>query len=110
QDYIEKQKLKIALDKLNTALKAKGLETDFDALNFENGLEPIIVEQNQTIETLKKRLSLADELVKFNDFSNPDTLSHWILKQNKACSPEEESVLRHFHDLKTVIPEFPEKG
>ncbi|MAP56075.1 MULTISPECIES: hypothetical protein [Flavobacteriaceae] len=110
QDYIEKQKLKIALDKLNTALKAKGLETDFDALNFENGLEPIIVEQNQTLETLKKRLSLADELVKFNDFNNPDTLSHWILKQNKACSPEEESVLRHFHDLKTVIPEFPEKG
>jgi len=109
-EYRKKQNLDIALETLTEALKKENLVSTFEKLDFSDGLELIISNQNKDIKRLNEELSLSKELVKFNDFNNPDTLSYWILKQNKACTKIEESVLRHFHDLKTVLPELPEAG
>lgn len=110
ENYFEQQKLSIALKSLRGALKINGLEKPFEGLNFDDGLQVIVNEQNETLDKLEQKLKLSDELVKFNDFNNPNTLSYWIIQRNTACSITEESVLRHFHDIKTVLPEKPEAG
>jgi len=109
-EYLNGQELDNALQQLKTALEKAGLYTAFEKLNLNKGIQTVIDKQNSEISSLEHKLSLSNELVKFNDFDNPNTLSHWILKRNKSCSPDEESVLRHFHNLKTVVPDFPEAG
>jgi hypothetical protein len=104
--YFERQKLDAALDSLTNSLERHGLFKAFEKLDFEGGLQSVVKAQNEAINGLEQKLSFSNELVKFNDFNNPNTLSHWILKRNKACSPMEESMLRHFHDLETILPEF----
>ncbi len=109
-DYLNTQELDNALQQLNTALEKAELYTAFEKLKVDKGIQAVVDKQNDEIRDLERKLSLSRELVKFNDFENPDTLSHWILKRNKSCSPDEESVLRHFHSLKTIVPDFLEAG
>ena len=109
-EYLNSQELDNALQQLKTALENAGLYTAFEKLDFNKGIQTIVDKQNAEISNLEQKLSLSKELVKFNDFDNPDTLSYWILKRNESCSPDEESVLRHFHNLKTVVPDFPKAG
>lgn len=105
--YLEQQKFDMALAKLNNKLKETGLTKAFNELDFNQDLKQIIDQQDDAIRDLEEKLSLAEELIKFNDFNDPETLSYWILNRGKACSPIEESVLRHFQDVNTVIPKSP---
>jgi hypothetical protein len=105
--YLEKQKFDLALTTLKSKLKETGLAMAFNELDFTKDLKHIVDQQDDTIKDLEEKLSLAEELIKFNDFNDPKTLSYWILNRGKACSPIEESVLRHFQDLNTVMPKSP---
>jgi hypothetical protein len=102
--FLEQQKFDVALATLNSKLKETGLTKAFNELDFNKDLKNIIDQQDDTIRDLEEKLSLANELIKFNDFNDPKTLSYWILNRGKACTPIEESVLRHFQDLNTVMP------
>lgn len=106
-DYHEQQKLDSALATLNNKLSESGLTNTFENIDFNQDLKQIIDQQDDTIKDLEEKLSLAKELIKFNDFNDPETLSYWILNRGKACTPIEESVLRHFQDLKTATPKSP---
>ncbi|MDO1501679.1 hypothetical protein Q2T40_16205 [Winogradskyella maritima] len=107
KDYLEQQKFDEALTILNAKLEKVGLTKAFSVIDFNQDLKQIVDQQDDDIKTLKDKLSLAKELIKFNDFNNPETLSYWILNRGKACSPIEESLLRHFQDLNTAMPKSP---
>lgn len=103
-EYLEQQKFNVALATLNSKLKETGLAKAFNELDFNKDLKHIVDEQDDAIKDLEEKLSLAEELIKFNDFNDPESLSNWILNRGKSCTPIEESVLRHFQDLNTVMP------
>ena len=114
QDYItsviEQRQLKESLKLLNATLKERALSGIFPSYDFSEGSQQVLKNIAGRMKSLDQELSMAQELLKFNDFENPETLSYWILKRNKSCTREEESVLRHFQDLKTLPPEYPKKG
>ena len=103
-DYLEQQKFDTALTILNDKLKKTGLTNAFEDLDFNQDLKQIVDQKDSEIKNVKEKLSLVKELIKFNDFNDPETLSYWILNRGKGCSPIEESVLRHFQDLNTSMP------
>lgn len=60
----------------------------------------------QKIEKIDNEIKKQKALSKFADTSNPYSLSNWALKNKKALSREQESVLVHFKDLTTQKPEL----
>ncbi|MAD97943.1 MAG: hypothetical protein CMB99_11515 [Flavobacteriaceae bacterium] len=95
--------LKRVLDQLN-------ILDLFASFDYSEGLQPVLKKVEHRVDTISKKLLLSRELLKFNDFENPESLSYWILERNKPCTLKEESVLRHFQTLKTIEPIFPKKG
>ena len=60
----------------------------------------------QKIEEIDNEIKKQKALSKFADTTNPHSLSSWALKNRKALSREQESVLVHFKDLTTQKPEL----
>lgn len=65
---------------------------------------------HQRIEAIDVEIEKQKALSKFADTSNPHSLSSWALKNGKALSLEQESVLVHFKELMTKKPELFEEG
>ena len=113
---VEKVKTKfyVQLGNNEKRSKIKALEK---AINAQK-LMPIFLSSNwilyddiediyqQKIEKIDNEIKKQKALSKFADTSNPYSLSNWALKNKKALSREQESVLVHFKDLTTQKPEL----
>lgn len=64
----------------------------------------------QKIETINIEIKKQQALSKFADINNQYSLSSWALRNGKALTIEQESVLVHFMDLTTQKPDLFENG
>lgn len=90
---------------LEKAINAQKLMPVFLSSNWilDDNIEDIY---QQKIEKIDNEIKKQKALSKFADTSNPYSLSNWALKNKKALSREQESVLVHFKDLTTQKPEL----
>ena len=90
---------------LEQAINAQKLMPIFLSFNWvlDDDIEGIY---QQKIEKIDNEIKKQKALSKFADTSNPYSLSNWALKNGKALSREQESVLVHFKDLTTQKPEL----
>jgi hypothetical protein len=90
---------------LEKAINAQKLMPIFLSSNWilDDDIEDIY---QQKIEKIDNEIKKQKALSKFADTSNPYSLSNWALKNRKALSREQESVLVHFKDLTMQKPEL----
>lgn len=106
QENSEKRDRIRKLERTISAQKLMGVFLSSDwALN-----DNIEEKYQQKINDLDNEIKKQQALSKFSDTNNPYSLSSWALKNRKALSKEQESVLVYFKDLTMLKPEVFEEG
>tara|TARA_R110002072_G_scaffold302796_1_gene488835 strand:+ start:25762 stop:28983 length:3222 start_codon:yes stop_codon:yes gene_type:complete len=92
------------LEFLQTKLEQQGILKAFELLDPSKKVSIHYQELQKQLSIIDEKIVRYKNLRDFNDLKDSTSLAYWVINQGRSFTASEESVIRHFQALKTVMP------
>lgn len=108
--FIKNKQQSILLNKLETSLKVSDLVKEFKELKHTDGYNKVIETIIENNNRLKEEFKILTASMAFNNYKNENSLARWVIDSSISFSKEQESIIKHFQDIRTDKPIDPKDG